>query len=467
MLNHIDSLKKIVGNSNALDHEEDIHPFLEDWRGQLKGSTPLILFPNNTDHVQKIVRYCHENDIKIVSQGGNTSLCGANVPNSSEHKLEIVVNTSKMNRVIEVDSFNQSIIVESGCILQNIQDTAEDHGLLFPLSLSAEGTCQIGGNISTNAGGVNVLKYGMAREQVMGIEAVLPDGSIYSDLKSLRKNNTGYDLKQLFIGAEGTLGIITKVSLRLSSSPNMEITSMVSLQKVEDAITLLKETKRRFGDNVTAFEFISQSCLVAINDFLSHIKLPLGFQDSWQVIFEIINHDEDALSEFLEKQLQNGLITNALIAKNEKERNDFWLVRHSISEAEKLSGRGVHHDISLPIRRIPEFLEVTIPAMEKVAGESMVYTFGHLGDGNLHFTKKQPEDMDGDDFMKFSKEINAVVHENAESLGGSFSAEHGIGSKLKDDLVKYSDPIKVDLMRKIKKTMDPKNIMNPDKLIDI
>ena len=467
MLNHIDSLKKIVGNSNALDHEEDIHPFLEDWRGQLKGSTPLILFPDNTDHVQKIVRYCHENDIKIVSQGGNTSLCGANVPNSSEHKLEIVVNTSKMNRVIEVDSFNQSIIVESGCILQNIQDTAEDHGLLFPLSLSAEGTCQIGGNISTNAGGVNVLKYGMAREQVMGIEAVLPDGSIYSDLKSLRKNNTGYDLKQLFIGAEGTLGIITKVSLKLSSSPNVEITSMVSLQKVEDAITLLKETKRRFGDNVTAFEFISQSCLVAINNFLSHIKLPLGFKDSWQVIFEIINHDEDALSEFLEKQLQNGLITNALIAKNEKERNDFWLVRHSISEAEKLSGRGVHHDISLPIRKIPEFLEVTIPAMEKVAGESMVYTFGHLGDGNLHFTKKQPEDMDGDDFMKFSKEINAVVHENAESLGGSFSAEHGIGSKLKDDLVKYSDPIKVDLMRKIKKTMDPKNIMNPDKLIDI
>ena len=467
MLNHIDSLKKIVGNSNALDHEEDIHPFLEDWRGQLKGSTPLILFPDNTDHVQKVVRYCHENDIKIVSQGGNTSLCGANVPNSSEHKLEIVVNTSKMNRVIEVDSFNQSIIVESGCILQNIQDTAEDHGLLFPLSLSAEGTCQIGGNISTNAGGVNVLKYGMAREQVMGIEAVLPDGSIYSDLKSLRKNNTGYDLKQLFIGAEGTLGIITKVSLKLSSSPNVEITSMVSLQKVEDAITLLKETKRRFGDNVTAFEFISQSCLVAINNFLSHIKLPLGFKDSWQVIFEIINHDEDALSEFLEKQLQNGLITNALIAKNEKERNDFWLVRHSISEAEKLSGRGVHHDISLPIRKIPEFLEVTIPAMEKVAGESMVYTFGHLGDGNLHFTKKQPEDMDGDDFMKFSKEINAVVHENAESLGGSFSAEHGIGSKLKDDLVKYSDPIKVDLMRKIKKTMDPKNIMNPDKLIDI
>ena len=467
MKKHIDNLKKLAGDSNALDREEDIHPFLEDWRGHIKGSTPLILFPNNSSDVQKIVHYCYQNEIKIVSQGGNTSLCGANVPNSSDHRLEIVINTSKMNRVIEVDSFNQSIIVESGCILQNIQETAEDHGLLFPLSLSAEGTCQIGGNVSTNAGGVNVLKYGMAREQVMGIEVVLPDGSIFTDLKSLRKNNTGYDLKQLFIGAEGTLGVITKVSLRLSSSPKREISSMVSLKSVDDAINLLMETKKRFGDNVTAFEFISQSCLVAINDFLSHIKLPLGHEDSWQVIFEIINHSEDDLSEFLEKQLSEGLITNALIAKNEKERNDFWLIRHSISEAEKLSGRGVHHDISLPIKKIPEFLEITIPAMEKVAGKSIVYTFGHLGDGNLHFTKKQPEDMDGDQFMRFTKEINAVVHDNAEFLGGSFSAEHGIGSKLKDDLIKYSDPIKVDLMTKIKKTLDPKNIMNPDKLIDI
>ena len=466
MENHINNLKKIVGDSNALHREEDIHPFLEDWRGQIKGSTPLILFPNSTNDVQRIVYYCHENDIKIVSQGGNTSLCGANVPNSSDQKLEIVINTSKMNTIIEVDQFNQSIIVESGCILQNIQNTAEDHNLLFPLSLSAEGSCQIGGNVSTNAGGVNVLKYGMARDQVMGIEVVLPDGSLFSDLKSLRKNNTGYDLKQLFIGAEGTLGVITKVSLRLSSSPEREITSMVSVQKVDDAITLLKETKKRFGDNVTAFEFISQSCLVSINKFLNHIKLPLGFEDSWQIIFEVINHDEDALLDFLEEHVNKGLITNGLIAKSEKERNDFWLVRHSISEAEKLSGRGVHHDISLPIKKIPEFLETTIPAMEKVAGKSTVYTFGHLGDGNLHFTKKQPEEMNGDDFMDFSKDINAVVYENAESLGGSFSAEHGIGSKLKDDLVKFSDPIKVDLMKKIKKTLDPKNIMNPDKLID-
>jgi FAD/FMN-containing dehydrogenase len=466
MPDHIDNLKHIVGESNAFDHQDDIHPFLEDWRGQVKGATPLILFPLGTEHVKNIVQYCNENNIKIVSQGGNTSLCGANVPNSSEQNIEIVINTSKMNKVIEVDPFNRSMIVESGCILQNIQSIAQDHDLLFPLSLSAEGSCQIGGNISTNAGGVNVLKYGMARDQVMGIEVVLPDGSIFSDLKSLRKNNTGYDLKQLFIGAEGTLGVITKVSLKLSSSPINEITSMVSLNNIDDAIALLKESKKKFGDNITAFEFISRSCLVAIRDFLGHIKLPLGSDESWQIIFEVINHDEDSLLGFLEDQVNNGIICDGLIAKNEKERKDFWLVRHSISEAEKLSGRGAHHDISLPIINIPEFLEKTIHAMEEIAGKSTVYTFGHLGDGNLHFTKRQPDDLNEDDFINFSNKINAVVHENAEALGGSFSAEHGIGSKLKNDLLKFSDPIKIELMKKVKNSLDPKNIMNPNKLIE-
>ena len=466
MHDHIDNLKQIAGESNAFDHQDDIHPFLEDWRGQVKGTTPLILFPLDTKHVQRIVQYCNENDIKIVSQGGNTSLCGANVPHSSEQNIEIVVNTSKMNRVIEVDPFNRSMIVESGCILQNIQNTAQDHDLLFPLSLSAEGSCQIGGNISTNAGGVNVLKYGMARDQVMGIEVVLPDGAIFSDLKSLRKDNTGYDLKQLFIGAEGTLGVITKVSLKLASSPINEITSMVSLNNIGDVIALLEQAKKKFGDNVTAFEFISQSCLVAIRDFLGHIKLPLGCDQSWQIIFEVINHDEDSLLDFLEAQVNTGIICDGLVAKNEKERNDFWLIRHSISEAEKASGRGVHHDISLPIRKIPEFLDKTIPAMDEIGGASTVYTFGHLGDGNLHFTKTQPDDMNGDDFINYSKKITAVVYENAESLGGSFSAEHGIGSKLKNDLLKYSDPIKIELMKKIKTSLDPKNTMNPNKLID-
>ena len=312
MHDHIDNLKQIAGESNAFDHQDDIHPFLEDWRGQVKGTTPLILFPLDTKHVQRIVQYCNENDIKIVSQGGNTSLCGANVPHSSEQNIEIVVNTSKMNRVIEVDPFNRSMIVESGCILQNIQNTAQDHDLLFPLSLSAEGSCQIGGNISTNAGGVNVLKYGMARDQVMGIEVVLPDGSIFSDLKSLRKDNTGYDLKQLFIGAEGTLGVITKVSLKLASSPINEITSMVSLNNIGDVIEFseteytgtfktgkfnglgTKDFYYKEGDDILSFTYTGRFLNGLVNGHFEEVKSgPYG--DFWRFVgeFKDIDYEEE------------------------------------------------------------------------------------------------------------------------------------------------------------------------------
>ena len=467
MSQKIEKLKQIAGEGNFLDSDKDISPFLEDWRGHIQGTTPLVLFPINTEKVQEIIRYCYDNDIKIVSQGGNTSLCGANVPNSKDDQLEIVLNSSKLNRILEIDPFNQSMLVESGCILQNIQDKAEENGFLFPLSLSAEGSCQIGGNISTNAGGVNVLKYGMARDQVMGIEVVLPDGSIFADLKSLRKDNTGYDLKQLFIGAEGTLGVITKISLKLSSKPMNTITSLVSQSSIQNAIELFRLAKEEFGDNITAFEVMSKSCLKAVEMNLSHINLPLGSNSNWQVIFEIINNDEDKILTFLEHAASNSVILDGTIAKNEKEKNEIWLIRHSISEAEKLSGKGIHHDISLPIKKIPDFLETVVPALDDMVGDSVIYTFGHLGDGNLHFTKKQPDNMTENDFMNLSKNISGIVYEITESLGGSFSAEHGVGSKLVDSLMRYSDATKIDLMTKIKSSLDPKNIMNPDKLINL
>ena len=467
MSQKIEKLKQIAGEGNFLDSDKDISPFLEDWRGHIQGTTPLVLFPVNTKKVQEIIRYCYDNDIKIVSQGGNTSLCGANVPNSKDDQLEIVLNSSKLNRILEIDPFNQSMLVESGCILQNIQDKAEENGFLFPLSLSAEGSCQIGGNISTNAGGVNVLKYGMARDQVMGIEVVLPDGSIFTDLKSLRKDNTGYDLKQLFIGAEGTLGVITKISLKLSSKPMNTITSLVSQSSIQNAIELFRLAKKEFGDNITAFEVMSKSCLKAVEMNLSHINLPLGSNSNWQVIFEIINNDEDKILTFLEHAASNSVVLDGTIAKNEKEKNEIWLIRHSISEAEKLSGKGIHHDISLPIKKIPDFLQTIGPALDDVVGDSVIYTFGHLGDGNLHFTKKQPDNMTENDFMNLSENISGIVYEITESLGGSFSAEHGVGSKLVDSLMRYSDATKIDLMTKIKSSLDPKNIMNPDKLINL
>jgi len=457
----------IVGANNCISDQSIIKNYLEDWRGQIRGSTPIMLFPKTLDEVQQIVSFCFLNDIKIISQGGNTSLCGANVPQSSEYQIEIVLNTSKLNKFLSIDPYNQSIIVESGCILQNIQEIADDNDLFFPLSLSAEGSCQIGGNASTNAGGVNVLKYGMARDQIMGIEVVLPDGSIFSDLKSLKKDNTGYDLKQLFIGAEGTLGVITKISLKLASKPKNTVTCMVAVKSENDAITLLQNTKIAFGDNVSAFEFMSDTCIQAIEKHLGHIKLPMGSSHSWQIIFEIINHGEQDIISFLENNMESHHIIDGLIANSEKEKNEIWLVRHSISEAEKLSGNGIHHDISIPIKRIPEFLTMAKPAMERIVGKSIVYTFGHLGDGNLHFTKQQPETISESDFLDKTHEINREVHNAAETLGGSFSAEHGIGSKLMDDLVHFSDPVKIQLMKTIKKSVDPKNIMNPNKLIKI
>ena len=466
-VNYLKEFKLIVGANNCISDQSIIKKYLEDWRGQIRGSTPVILFPKTLDEVQQIVSFCFLNDIKIISQGGNTSLCGANVPQSSEYQIEIVLNTSKLNKFLSIDPYNQSIIVESGCILQNIQEIADDNDLFFPLSLSAEGSCQIGGNASTNAGGVNVLKYGMARDQIMGIEVVLPDGSIFSDLKSLKKDNTGYDLKQLFIGAEGTLGVITKISLKLASKPKNTVTCMVAVKSVNDAITLLQNTKIAFGDNVSAFEFMSDTCIQAIEKHLGHIKLPMGSSHSWQIIFEIINHGEQDIISFLENNMESHHIIDGLIANSEKEKDEIWLVRHSISEAEKLSGNGIHHDISIPIKRIPEFLTMAKPAMERIVGKSIVYTFGHLGDGNLHFTKQQPETISESDFLDKTHEINREVHNAAETLGGSFSAEHGIGSKLMDDLVHFSDPVKIQLMKTIKKSVDPKNIMNPNKLIKI
>jgi len=466
-MSHIENLKRIVGEQNALDNESDIRPYLTDWRGHHMGSTPLIVFPENSDLIQKIVFYCYKNNIRIVTQGGNTSLCGANIPFSDESQLEIVLNTSKLNKILEIDDSNQSMLVESGCILKNIQIEAESNGFLFPLSLSAEGSCQIGGNVSTNAGGINVLKYGMTRDQVMGLEVILPDGSIFSDLKSLRKNNTGYDLKQLFIGAEGTLGIISKVSLKLYTRPRNTVTVLASSGSIENCIKLLKRSKSKFGCDITAFEIMSNTCLKAIHNNLSKINQPLGTDSNWQIIFEIINHHDDEISSFFEYALSEGLVQDGVQAKNEKERESLWLIRHSISEAERISGKCIHHDISLPIREIPHYLESISKSLDNIIKSSVIYTFGHLGDGNLHFTIGKPNDITEEEFLKYSAVIKETVYDAVESFGGSFSAEHGIGVNLLESMEKYTDLAKINLLRKIKRLLDTKNIMNPNKVIKL
>jgi len=416
------------------------------------------------------MKICFDNNIGVTPQGGNTSLCGANIPHSTKDRLEIVINSSKMNQILELDTHNQSLIVQSGCILSTIQDIAEDKGLFFPLSMGAEGTCQIGGNLSTNAGGVNVLKYGMSRELVMGLEVVLPDGSIFSDLKGLRKDNTGYDLKQLFIGAEGTLGFITAVCLKLFSLPKVYTTALVAVENPYTAIDLLKDAKTTFGENLSAFEIMNKTSIQTVEKQMTNYRIPLDSSYPWQILIEMgsLNaqtSEDERMVKFLGNELEHGNILDAVIANSGQERIDFWNIRHAIPTSKKLTGPGINNDVSVPISKIPELIGQSTDKLNQYLGESPLFVYGHVGDGNLHITKNKPNVMDIEKFKSKAQDITRIVNETAVELGGSYSGEHGIGLVLKEDFIYFSDPIKIQLMETIKRSIDPKNIMNPNKLI--
>ena len=464
-------LESIVGKNNCITNPEEVKSYIEDWRGNHVGSTPIVLFPKSTEAISEIIKFCSVNDIAVIPQGGNTGLCGANIPNSTKERLEIVINSSKMNKVLEFDIHNQTLIVQSGCVLSSIHNKAEENGLLFPLSLGAEGTCQIGGNISTNAGGVNVLKYGMSRELVMGIEVVLPDGRIFSDLKGLRKDNTGYDLKQLFIGAEGTLGFITAVCLKLFSLPTGYTTALVAIENPYKSIDLLKDGKNTFGENLNAFELMNKTSIETVEREMSNHRIPLDSSYSWQILIEMgnlnaQNIEDERMTNFLSNQLEDGNILDAVIANSGQERMDFWNIRHAIPTSKKLTGPGVNNDVSVPISKIPELIDQSTDKLHQIFGNSPLFIYGHVGDGNLHITKNKPENMDIEIFESKIDNITRIINKTAVELGGSYSGEHGIGLVLKEDFMYFSDPIKIQLMETIKQSIDPKNIMNPNKLID-
>ena len=464
------AFESIVGKKNCITNLKVVSTYLEDWRGNHVGSTPIVLLPNSTKAVSEIIKLCFENNIAVIPQGGNTSLCGANIPNSTKNRMEIVINSSKMNQIIELDIHNQTLIAESGCVLSNIQEKAEENDLLFPLSLGAEGTCQIGGNLSTNAGGVNVLKYGMSRELIMGLEVVLPDGTIFSDLNGLRKDNTGYDLKQLFIGAEGTLGFITAVCLKLFSLPKGYTTALVAVEDPYKAIGLLKDAKTTFGENLSAFEIMNQTSIETVEKQMTNYRIPLDSSYPWQILIEMgnlntQNNDDERMVKFLGNELEDNNILDATIANSGQERLDFWNVRHAIPTSKKLTGPGINNDVSVPISKIPELIGQSTDKLNQHLGESPLFVYGHVGDGNLHITKNKPEDMDIEIFESKADDITRTVNETAVELGGSYSGEHGIGLVLKDDFMHFSDPIKIQLMETIKRSIDPKNIMNPNKLI--
>ncbi len=450
----IEKLAEIVGASNVLTAENDTAPYTTDWRKQFRGATVGVVRPASTAEVSAVVRLCAEAGIAIVPQGGNTSLSGASVPTGA--RQEVVLSLSRMNRIRQLDALNDTLTAEAGCVLANIQRAASDAGRLFALSLAAEGSCQIGGNLSTNAGGVNVLRYGNTRDQVLGIEAVLPDGRVWDGLRGLRKDNTGYDLKQLFIGAEGTLGVITAAVLKLHPKPTASATAWIAVQNPDRAVELLSHLKKTCGDRLTAYELLSRTCLDAVFAHRREIRDPLP-DSAWCVLVELADSGtSEVLHERLAQALDTSLIANAVMAKSDSESKALWRIRESVPEAQFAN---VKHDISVAVSRIPEFIARAGAALEAAFPKAPIFCFGHVGDGNLHYNV-------GDAALLARRaEVSRIVYDEVAALEGSISAEHGLGQLKREEITRHKDPLELELMRSVKRALDPQGLMNPGKVI--
>ena len=415
--------------------------------------------PANAAETAAVVALCASEEVAVVPQGGNTGLVGGSVPTGANR--EIVLSLARLNRIRTLDVLNDTITVEAGCILATVQKAAAEAGRLFPLSLAAEGSCQIGGNLSTNAGGVNVLRYGTAREQVLGLEVVLADGRIWNGLRGLRKDNTGYDLKQLFLGAEGTLGIITAAVLRLFPQPSARVTAWVALDTPRAAVELLAALRARLGDRLSAFELVSRSCLDAVLGFSAEAQDPLAVAYPWYVLAEFADSGETReLHERVEAALadcaERGALRDAAIAHSVEQARSLWSIRESIPEAQFTN---VKHDISVPISSIPEFVERAGETLRRAFGEIEIYCFGHVGDGNLHYN------VGSQALMAQRADVSRIVYDALGAFGGSISAEHGLGQLKREEIRRHKSPLELELMQALKRALDPKGVMNPGKLL--
>ncbi len=466
----LDQLKAVVGPAGFRETAADLEPYLTEWRGLFRGHTPLMLLPTTTAQVSEILSICSAAGTEVVPQGGNTGLAGGAIPGLAGEGPQILLGAGRLNRVRELDAENYTLTVEAGCLLANVQAAARDAGLYFPLSLAAEGSCQIGGNIATNAGGTNVLRYGNARELVLGLEVVLPDGRVYDGLRGLRKDNTGYDLKQLFIGAEGTLGFITAATLKLFPAPRSSATAWLAVGDPSAAVRLYGAARQQLGDELVAFELLSQ---IALDMVLAHIpgsRDPLANASAWYVLLELAGARaqttlDDALAAFLASCLEDGLLQDGVVASSAAQRTALWSLRHAVSEAQKKAGASIKHDISVPVSRIPQFLAAADEQVKSRVPGIRPVPFGHLGDGNLHYNLSQPVAMESQVFLDLWPQLNEVVHSLAVSMGGSFSAEHGIGFLKTAELERLASPVALELMRAIKSAFDPRGIMNPGKVL--
>lgn len=472
-MEQLSELIALVGESHVLVEPALKAQYEEDWRGRYHGVARAVVRPADTEQVAQVVRWCAENDVAIVTQGGNTGLCGGATPDDSGQA--IILSTERLNKIRSIDTQNDTMVVEAGCILQVVQDTAQAHNRLFPLSLAAEGSCTIGGNLATNAGGTQVLRYGNARDLVLGLEVVTAQGEIMHSLRALRKDNTGYDLRNLFIGSEGTLGIITAATLALFPQPVAQCTAMLALESIEDAITMLGLARQGFGAALTGFEVMARNCLEAVVECYPEQRLPFqgpSAEFPWFALLELSDseseeHARERFEAVLGTAIEQGVIQDAVIAESGTQSAALWHLRESIPLAERTLGTGIKHDISIPVSHFSEFIEQTNQALQEFMPGVIHVIFGHLGDGNLHYNVMSGQAYSESELVENLEPLSKIVHDAVHRFGGSISAEHGIGQLKRDWLPHYKDPVELALMHSIKQALDPKNILNPGKLLAV
>ena len=466
-------LAAIVGERHVLREASDMAAYLAEPRDLFHGQARCVVRPGSTAEVAAILKLCAETDTPVVPQGGNTGLVGGQIPGQAipgkaARKDEVVLSLKRMDKVRETDPASMTMTVEAGLTLLAVQEAAEKAGALFPLSLAAEGSCTIGGNLSTNAGGTAVLAYGNARDLVTGLEVVLADGRVLSNLSKLKKDNTGYDLKHLFMGSEGTLGIITAAVVKLYPRPREMHTAFIGLNSPHEALKLLNLAQSLAGADVKTFELMSRFCLDIVVTHGEGTRDPLAGKHAWYVLLELgsqIEGGEAALMNVLEQGMEQGLIEDAVVAASLDQRADFWKLRELLSELQKFEGGSIKHDVSVPVAKVPQFLDEAGPAVEAFMPGARLVPFGHLGDGNIHYNVTQPVGMDKQAYLDRWYEMNAVVHGIVTRLNGSISAEHGIGTLKRDLLPTVKDPVALEVMRTLKQALDPKGILNPGKVL--
>ncbi len=471
---HWDALKAkigaVVGDKGLVTEPAAMAPYLAEWRGRYVGATPFVVRPASTAETAEVVRLCAEARVPIVPQGGNTGLVAGGIPFESGE--EVLISLARLKRIRDVDPLDDTMTVEAGCILQDLQRAAEAVDRLFPLSLGAEGSCQIGGNISTNAGGIHVLRYGNTRELVLGLEVVLPDGQVWDGLRRLRKDNTGYDLKQLFIGAEGTLGIITAAVLRLFPRPREQATAFAALSDLPAATALLARARTALGEAVSSFELIPRIGIDFAAKHVAGVTDPLGAPHEWYALIEASAATEhsglaEALENLLAEAYEAGLVPDAALAASEAQAQGFWRIREGLVEAQKHEGGSIKHDVSVPVSAVPDFIDRATRLVTAMVPGIRPVPFGHIGDGNIHFNLSLPPEADTEAYLARWDEVNQAVHDIVAELGGSISAEHGLGRMKVAEAMRLKDPLELALMRRVKAALDPHNLMNPGKLVEL